>query len=91
MNPWGEDIDLIVSNHSSLGYQRTQEFLNNAAYVVIFPKSTSDHHVKTVCMKYCGLNKEQSNKIVNTSSRYVIIHREMPLIVLEEKKVWLIK
>ena len=85
------EIDLIDSDHSSLGYQRTQELLNQAAYVVLFPKGTSDHHVKTVCMKYCGLNKEQAKKIVNTSSRYVIIHREMPLFVLEEKKVWLIK
>jgi len=87
----GGDIDLIVSNHSSLGYKRTQELLNQATYLVLFPKGTSDHHIKTICMKYCGLNKEQSEKIVNTDSRYVIIHREMPLFVLEEKKIWLVK
>ena len=33
----GGDIDLIVSNHSSLGYKRTQELQNQATYVVIFP------------------------------------------------------
>ena len=91
MSIFGGDIDLIVSNHSSLGYKRTQELLNQATYVVIFPKGTSDHHLRTVCMKYCGLNNEQVNKIMETPSRYVIIHREMPLFVLEEKKVWLIK
>ena len=87
----GTDIDLIVSNHSSLEHHRTKELLNQATYVVIFPKGTSDHHLRTVCMKYCGLNKAQVDKIVNTDSRYVIIHREMPLFVLEEKKVWLVK
>jgi len=87
----GGDIDLIVSNHSSLGYKRTQELLNQATYLVLFPKGTSDHHIRTVCMKYCGLVKEQVEKIIHTESRYVIIHREMPLFVLEEKKIWLIK
>ena len=87
----GGDIDLIVSNHSSLGYKRTQELLNQATYVVLFPKGTSEHHMKTVCMKYCGLSKDQVDKITNTDSRYVIIHREMPLFVLEEKRVWLVK
>jgi hypothetical protein len=87
----GGDIDLIVSNHSSLGYKRTQELLNQATYLVLFPKGTSDHHIRTVCVKYCGLSPEQVRKIIDTESRYVIIHREMPLFVLEEKKVWLIK
>jgi hypothetical protein len=87
----GRDIDLIVSNHSSLGYKRTQELLNQATYLVLFPKGTSDHHIQTVCKKYCGLSSVQVRKIIETESRYVIIHREMPLFALEEKKVWLIK
>ena len=87
----GGDIDLIVSNHSSLGYKRTTELLNQATYVVIFPKGTSEHHLQTVCTKYCGLSKEQVAKIATTDSRYAIIHREMPLFVLEEKRVWVIR
>ena len=87
----GGDIDIIVSNHSSLGYKRTQELLNQATYIVVFPKGTSDHHLNTVCQKYCGLSKDQVEKILSSESRYVIIHREMPLFVLEEKRVWLVK
>jgi len=87
----GGDIDIIVSNHSALGFQRTMDLLNQATYVVLFPKGTSNHHISTVCTKYCGLNKEQVARIQNSQSRYVIIHREMPLFVLEEKMIWLVR
>ena len=86
----GADIDLIVSNHASLGERRTIEILNQASYVVVFPKGSSDHHLKTLCTKYCGLSREQAKYIKETDGRYVIIHREMPLFVLEEKKCWLV-
>ena len=82
---------MIVSNHSSFGFKRKMELLNQAIFVVIFPIGTSDHHIRTVFSKYCGISNEQKRKIINTTSRYVIIHREMPLFVMEEKLVWLVK
>jgi hypothetical protein len=50
-----------------------------------------DHHLKTVATKYCGLSNSNVEKLKESKSRYVIIHREMPLFVLEEKKIWLVK
>ena len=87
----GGDIDIIVSNHLSLDSKRTQELLNQASYLALFPHATSDHHIKTICMKYCGLSKDQVDRITQTQSRYVIIHRDVPIFVLEERKVWLVK
>ena len=87
----GGDIDIIVSNHLPLGNKRTQELLNQASYLAVFPHATSDHHLKAICMKYCGLSKEQVDKISSSQSRYVIIHRDVPIFVLEERSIWLAK
>lgn len=90
-NYQGEDIDLIVSNHRSLGYRRTMELLEQANYIVLFPNGVSVHNIQTVAQKYCGLSKAQVEKINQSNSRYIIIHKEVPLFVIEEKRVWLVK
>ena len=79
----GGDVDLIVTNHSSLDYRRTQELLSQANYVVLFPQATSKHQIETVAGKYMGLSRESINRILDSDSRYIIIHRSVPIFVQE--------
>ena len=57
----GGDIDLIVSNHSSLGYKRTQELLNQASYVVLFPQGTFGPSYKDRCNEILRLSSNVEN------------------------------
>ena len=92
-NYQGDDIDIIVSNHQVLGGVRTSEILQQANYVVFFPQGLSSHGIKTACLKYLSMEPEHVNRIlkVNGPHQYVIVHRDVPSFVLEQKKIWLIK
>ena len=89
----GNDIDIIITNHQTLGGIRTAKILQQSNYIVLFPNGLPSHGIKTVCSKYCNLEPGQINKILSLNERYqyAIIHKESPSFVLEQKKIWLIK
>jgi hypothetical protein len=83
------DIYCIVTNHQTTDYRSTRDILANATSVTIFPQNRGNIYGANRCLKYyCGLNKEQIDKIYSLDSRWVTIYRNRPNYVISEKKIY---
>ena len=85
-----DDIDIIVSNHTVLGGHETKIMIHESFFYVLFPQGTTAHSIDTICRKYVGLNKEQTQKVLKSDSRAVVIHKNYPRYVMTDKEIFLI-
>ena len=85
-----QDIDVIITNHMVLGGHETKAMIHESFYYVLFPQGTTAHSIDTICKKYAGLDKEQTQKVIKNESRAVIIHKNYPKYVLTDKEIFLV-
>lgn len=82
---------IISTSHLMNDGARTRSLLNEADYIILFPQSGSIGSLKRALKYYLGFNNKQIDKLLNTDSRWVIIHKSSPMFVMEEKQIYLIK
>ena len=85
-----QDIDIIITNHMTLGGYETKFMIYESFYYVLFPQGTTAHSIETICKKYAGLDREQTQKVLKNESRAVIIHKNYPRYVLTDKEIFLV-
>jgi len=85
-----QDIDIIITNHMTLGGHETKFMIYESFYYVLFPQGTTAHSIETICKKYAGLDREQTQKVLKNDSRAVIIHKNYPRYVLTDKEIFLV-
>ncbi|MBY0541430.1 MAG: ATP-binding protein [Campylobacterales bacterium] len=84
------EISVLISNHlinpneKSLG----RVIMNELDLMCIFPRGASRHHIKYALHHYFGVSNQIINRILNSSSRYVIISKNYPNYVLEEQHAY---
>jgi len=61
----GDNIDVIITNHQTLGGTRTSECIQQCNYIVFFPQGLSSHGIRTVCMDYFKLDQSIVKKYCN--------------------------
>lgn len=82
-------IDVICTNHKLMDYVRTRTLLNEA-HLVTFFTGVAGHHNKRFLKEYCGLSKQQIDKIMSSRSRWVTICKQYPMYCLTETQIFLL-
>ena len=81
-------ITVIITYHNITDYKMTRETLNNSSHCVIFPQSGATAQNKYMLKTYCGLEKYQIDKIMSLDSRWVMIKKYAPMMVIYSKGVY---
>lgn len=83
----GDDIYSITTMHISEGH-KTRKSINEATSITVF--QPLNYQSTTMLTKYCGLSKNQINKIKNLKSRWITVFTHHPQIILTQKKIYLL-
>lgn len=83
------NINVIVTAHLSMNYKSTRKDLNELSAMVLF-KNGTQYHIQRYFKQYLGLDKNQSQRILNTKSRWILISTQFPMYVLTENEIFLI-
>jgi hypothetical protein len=85
-----EDISCLITSHLLTNYKDTRIILNECNNITLFPRSGSSHGIKYLLSKHIGMDKKQSQKVVDLPSRWITIHKNHPQYVLYEKGAYVI-
>lgn len=83
-------IDCLFVNQESRMAKKTKVILSCLTHIVIFPKSGSVYQYSRLLNEQLGLSKNETNKILDLNSRWVMISRAKPMYVLHEHGAYMI-
>lgn len=75
-------ISVCSVSHQITNYKASRICLNEADYVVMFPKSGAKYQINYFLKNYGGLNKDQVNEVMNLPSRAITLHKRYPMCVI---------
>lgn len=84
------NVYVMITTHMLTNYKETRNILNECSAIVVFP-NTNNKQIEYVLKTYVMLDKESIKKILNLPSRWVMIRKNMPRMVLYSKGVYLLK
>jgi hypothetical protein len=76
-------ITVLASAHE-LNKQQNSIVLKEMQYYVLFPDGVSLYHLTYFCKNYLGFSKERIQSIKNNRSRWVVIHKQVPMYLLSQ-------
>jgi hypothetical protein len=79
----------VLTFHLATGGKDTRKILNEAHSVVYFPHSGSNVGLKRLLQDYLGLDKTTLREIKDSKSRWAVVYRNYPNVVMTEKAIWL--
>lgn len=85
-----QNLYTIVTSHQCTNYKETRIILNEVSSVTVFPRSGATNGIKRLLSVYCGLNKDQIDRVFNLPSRWVRINKSYPMSVIYEKGIYLL-
>ena len=84
------NIYCISTSHQLTNYKSSRELLNECQSITFFPKSGSAYGIKYFLKQYCGLGKNEIEKIMKLPSRWITIVKRYPNYVLYESGAYLL-
>jgi hypothetical protein len=84
------NIYCVCTGHQVTNYKSTRELLNESQAITFFPKSGSVYGIKYFLKNYCGLSKDEVEKIMNLPSRWVTICKTYPNYILYDSGAYII-
>ena len=84
------NIYCISTAHQLTNYKSSRELLNESNSVTFFPRSGSAYGIKYFLKNYCGLGKNEIEKIMSLPSRWITIVKRYPNYVLYENGAYLL-
>ncbi len=84
-------IDLVLCNHLHLDYHKTRSELNECTAVVLFPRSSTIHHMQRYMKEHLGLDKDNINKIIDEKYKWAMLYTQHPMAVITQQEMWLLK
>jgi hypothetical protein len=82
------NITTIMTNHILCAGNETKKILNEAHSITFFPNSGSKATMKRLSEQYGGIDEDTLKKIKKLKTRWATIHRNYPIIVSTQKKVF---
>ena len=79
-----DDIYIISTTHNLTNSGDTKMSLLESSSVTFFPKMGDSFHINRFLKEYCGLKKDQIERIYNLNSRWVTIYKRAPMYILYE-------
>jgi hypothetical protein len=77
-------ITCIITSHLTTAGHISRVVLNEATHIVVFPRSGSFAGIQRILAVYCGMNKKQIDKVINLDTRWVMIKKHAPVVILYE-------
>lgn len=87
------DITIFITNHLIVPNERkfARTIMNELQTLTIFPQSGSSYQIEKVLENYFGVPKQKTKKdIMSLSSRWVMIKKNFPRVVLHEKGAFIL-
>lgn len=81
---------ILLTEHISTNGQESKTILNESNIIVLFLGSGTGSYDRLL-RHYLGLKTQQINKLLNMSSRYVIIIKRVPYVYITETEMGLLK
>jgi hypothetical protein len=75
--------------HLISNYKDTRQLLNESTEVVLYPRSSGTYHIKNYLKIQGGFEKDEIKKFLSLPSRWVMLCRWNPMIVMHEKGIYL--
>lgn len=85
-----DEIYVISTAHNLTAGKDTKHDLLESSSVTFYPNYGDDYHINYFLKQYCGLKKDQIDKIYNLKSRWVTIYKRAPMYILHEKGCYLV-
>jgi AAA domain-containing protein len=79
-----ENIKVFATSHQIMNYKKTRDLLNSCSKIIIFPRATSQHHMKRLLEMYLGLDKNSVKYLLKLPTRWLLINKTYPQYVLYE-------
>lgn len=77
-------VSVIVSSHDLYGAKKHETVLKECEYFCLFPEGILFDNLMYFCNKKLGLNKETVTRIKQDRSRWCIIRRKVPMVLISE-------
>jgi len=84
------NIDTITTSQSLLDGNATKHALRNCFQVVAFPSSAGKYQLANFLHQYIKMGKDDSERVLNVPSRYVLINRTAPTYVLHSNGAFIL-
>lgn len=84
----GRDIYCLMTNHLLTDYIKTRSAIAESTCIVLFPGSGVN--ITNILKNYCGLERNQIQKIKSLNTRWVCIYKRYPMYVLYQHGVYLL-
>lgn len=82
-------ISICTVSHLINNYSATRVVLNEADYVVFFPKSGAKRAITYFLQHYCGFDKDQINKTLSLPTRWAIVKKTYPMCVMHQTGIYI--
>jgi hypothetical protein len=83
------NIYVVNTEHLMMNYKYTRTLLNESSHVTFF-NGSSKYHIIRFLKTYCGLDKQQIDRILKLPSRWVTICRNYPQYILYSSGVYIL-
>lgn len=83
------NVYMIITSHMISNYAETRSILNECSEIVIFP-NTNNKQISYALMTYCGMDKVEVRRLLNLPSKWVLVRKNMPRLVLYSKGAYLL-
>lgn len=83
------NISCVITNHNFTG-RELKTVLNECHTITVFP-ANYNRGMKYLLNEYLGLDKKIINKIRKSNTRWITIYKNFPMVVVEEREIYLVK
>jgi hypothetical protein len=80
---------MLCLTHYLSNYKKTRLLLTEASHFVLYPQSTGAHALSYLLKTYLGMSPEEVSRLRKGGSRWVCIHKNMPIYAITETEAWL--
>lgn len=82
-------IYCLIISHALCNGKKSKVFFQEVDSIVIFPKSISPYTAKYMLSNYTTMDSKGADRLLNSTSRWVYIHKSFPHYVIESNRMWL--
>lgn len=86
------EVYIVITNHLIIPNEKkiARTILNSCHSITVFPKSGTSQQIEYALQKYCGLKKNQVQKILDLPSRWVTVYKKYPQFVIYNKGCYIL-
>ena len=85
-----DGISVLVTSHLGADALKTKKSINESGFIVVYPKAGAFQQIDRIMRIYNGLSKPQLKKLQELPSRWVMLQKSYPPLVIHEKGVYLL-